>query len=95
MKQIRNETEIKYAAELFKLVQERKDLEKRESELKMYFKTKYPTENALKLADIVVNLTEKERTNIDKTAIQLFLGIDKFKSFEVVSTYVQVDVRKA
>jgi len=92
MKTIRAKSDIQKAQELFDLIEARKEIEKKERELKDYFKAM--GEVAIKANDILITLTEKERTNLDKLALTAFLGPDKIHEFETVTEYVQVDVKK-
>jgi hypothetical protein len=92
MKTIRSQSDILKAQELFNLIEARKEIEKKERELKDYFKAM--GEVAIKANDILITLTEKERTNLDKLALTAFLGIDKLSEFETTTHYQQVDVKK-
>lgn len=92
MKTIRSQSDILKAQELFNLIEARKEIEKKERELKDYFKAM--GEVAIKANDILITLTEKERTNLDKLALTAFLGPDKIHEFETVTEYVQVDVKR-
>ena len=92
MKTIKAKSDILKAQELFNLIEARKEIEKKERELKDYFKAM--GEVAIKANDILITLTEKERTNLDKLALTAFLGPDKIHEFETVTEYVKVDVKR-
>ncbi len=91
MKTIRAKSDIEKANELFELIEARKEIERKERELKDYFKAM--GEAAIKANDILITLTEKERTNLDRKALQAFMG-DKLVEFETTTEYVQVDVKR-
>ena len=94
MKQVRSQADIELANELAKLVESRRELEKREKELKEYFKAKADGAGEMKVGNVLFLFTEKCRENIDKSKVMSLLG-SKFKEVVSTVTYIQTDVRKA
>lgn len=92
MKTIRSKDDIEKAARLFEIIEKRREFEAEEKALKEHFKAM--GEVAIKANDILITLTDKERTNLDRKSLAAFLGIDKLSEFENTTHYMQVDVKK-
>lgn len=92
MKHLRAKEDLENALKLSQLIEQRKFLEKQETALKDYFKTKFE-DNALMAGDILITMEEKSRTSLDRSKLTLALG-DKIKNFETTTTYRQIDVKR-
>lgn len=88
-------TDAQLAKELLEVIEQRKTLDKRESDLKDLFKTKLSGQgiNTLSVGGILISLVSKERTNLDKKALVAAFGEEMVQGFEKVAKYVQVDVK--
>ena len=83
------------AIELKEVICQRRIIEKREDELKSYFKTKLTSlgHDTASLGGILISLLSKTRTDIDRKAIACQMGADFLKRFETKTQYMQVDVK--
>jgi hypothetical protein len=89
-------SDAELAIELKAVIDQRRAIEKREEELKSYFKTKLGNlgHDIANLGGVLISLVSKSRTDIDKKAIAGQMGADFLKRFEVKSRYIQVDVKE-
>jgi site-specific recombinase XerC len=90
MKNLRNKIDVEKALELKEVIDQRKDLEKKEKALKEHFKVM--NENALKVGDILITFDDAKRTGLDKKSLAEKLG-DKLKEFETITTYKKMSVK--
>lgn len=90
MKNLRSENDKQKAIELKKLIDQMKELSKREKELKEHFKSKL--ESSAKCGDILVCIDERERTSLDKKELQKLLG-DSIKEYEKTTTYKTISLK--
>ncbi|MGE4130135.1 MAG: hypothetical protein AB7F86_00775 [Bdellovibrionales bacterium] len=83
------------AKELIEVIEQRKRLDKRESDLKDLFKIKMTNQgiNTLTLGNVLVSLVQKSRTALDKKALVTAYGEEVVSQFEKVTEYIQVDVK--
>ena len=90
-------TDAILAAELLKAIEQRKQFERRESELKDYFKTKMGNMNldTISVGGILVSLVEKSRSGLDRKALVAAFGEDVINQYEKQTQYTQVDVKLA
>jgi len=95
MKNLRNEKDQNLAAELSHIIAERRGMEKREKELKAYFKEKAGDDIAIKAGDILILLTEKSRESLDRKLLTADFGAEKLAPYIKTTSYVQVDVKGA
>lgn len=88
-------TDAQLAKELLEVIEQRKSLDKRESDLKDLFKTKLNSHgiNTLSVGGILISLVSKERSNLDKKALVAAFGEQMVQGFEKIAKYVQVDVK--
>lgn len=84
---------ISKAKELYKLAEERKAIEKREAELKEFFKGLL-TKGVIEADEYAVVIEECERTGLDRPALEAEFGAAKIKKFEKVTEYTKVTVKK-
>jgi len=77
---------------LYDLIQQRKVIEKAESDLKAFFKDQI-TDGVLVAGDIVITLEARTRTGFDRKALEIKLGIE-IKDFETTTEYTQMNVVK-
>lgn len=91
-----HKSDAELAIELKAVIDQRRVIEKREEELKSYFKTKLTNlgNDTASLGGVLISLVSKSRTDIDKKAITAQMGADFLKQFEVKTSYIQVDVRE-
>jgi len=88
-------TDAKLATELLEVIEQRKCLDKRESDLKDLFKTKLNSQGitTLSVGGVLISLVSKERSSLDKKGLVAAFGEKLIQGFEKVSKYVQVDVK--
>ena len=91
-----HKSDAELALELKEVIDQRRAIEKREDQLKSYFKTKLASlgQDTANLGGVLISLVEKSRTGIDQKAISAQMGADFLKRFEVKTAYVQVDVKE-
>jgi len=90
IKTVKKET-CKKAQLLLETINKRKELEKLEKTLKDDFKTLLGSEVAINADGVLITLTERERTNLDKKALAQVVDLS---DFETTSTYNIMSVRK-
>ena len=88
-------TDAKLAQELNQIIQDRKSLDQRETELKEFFKTRMSNlgTDTLSVGGILVSMVAKSRSGLDAKALTIALGEEKIAEFQKVTEYVQVDVK--
>lgn len=91
MKFLVNE-ECDRAVELLKVVEQRRELESRESELKTYFKNLAGDEAVLACEGIVMIISERQRTAMSTDLLKREFGEEFVKRYEIKSHYQQVDI---
>lgn len=84
---------IEKAKELLSLIVARRDMEKKEAELKDYFKAEI-TDGVLEAGKVIITLETKTRTSLDKKAMEEALGKDTVARFEKMTQYQQVNVQE-
>lgn len=94
MKAIKSDATL--ALELHEIILERRSLDKRETELKGYFKTRLANLgiNTVTIAGVLISLVDRERRDLDRKAIEAQFGPDLVKQFEKVTRFTQVDVKQ-
>lgn len=80
------------ALTLLEVIEQRKELEKREKYLKEKFKTLLGDEVAIDANGVLITLTERERTSLDKKELAKVVDL---KKYEKKSTYKVMNVKKA
>ena len=85
---------IELAENLFKVIEARKELEKRETELKEQVKELMGEESILEAGSIFISFDERSRTDLDKKKMQQELGLELLKQFEKTSTFRVMQVIK-
>lgn len=85
---------IAKAKELLAAIRLRRDLEKKESELKEFFKAKN-TDGHIDADGVLVTFTNKTRTSLDRKALEAKFGKEVIAQFETSTEYTQVDVKEA
>lgn len=78
---------VELAESLFKTIELRKELEKREAELKEQVKELMGEETILEAGPIFISFDERLRTDLDKKKMQQELGLELLKQFEKTSTF--------
>ena len=89
-------TDSKLAQELNQIIQDRKALEKREDQLKQFFKTRMSAmgTDTLSVGGILVSMVAKSRSSLDAKALTVALGEEKIAEFQKVTEYIQIDVKR-
>jgi hypothetical protein len=89
-------TDAMLANELLKVIEQRKALDKRESELKELFKTRMGAMgcDTLSLGGVQVSLVLKSRTGLDGKALIAAFGEAVISQYEKITEYKQVDVKR-
>lgn len=96
MKTVRSEKEEKLAIQLSHIIADRRELEKKETELKNHFKAMLDGEaGILKVGDVLIIISECERSDLDKKSLMADIGEDKFNKFLKTSTYLKTEVKGA
>jgi len=85
---------IELAQDLFNAIELRKELEKKEKELKEQIKLIMGEEKLLEAGSIFITLDDRERTDLDKKAMIQELGMDLIKRFEKTSSFVMMSVKQ-
>jgi len=85
---------ITKAKELLATIRTRRELEKKETELKDFFKEKN-TDGFIDAGGVLVTFTNKTRTSLDRKALEAHFGKDVIARFENSTPYCQVDVKEA
>jgi hypothetical protein len=85
---------ITKAKDLLNTIRTRRELEKKESELKEFFKTKN-TDGFIDADGVLVTFTDKKRTSLDRKALEAKFGKDVIAQFEVTTEYTQIDVKES
>jgi hypothetical protein len=91
MKNLRSQSDIEMALQLFKINAERRELEKREKAIKDHFKALLGPEGAAKAGDYLVTTTERTRVDLDKQALAAKIDL---KQFEVEKSYSVLEIKK-
>lgn len=91
MKTLRNQKDIELAETLNQVIQERRVLEKTERKIKDHFKRM--NEPAIKVGNVLITFTERQRTSLDKNALIEKFGEDVVAQFEKVTAYLQADIK--
>ena len=89
-KTVKKET-VNKAQKLLEIIELRRELEKKEKELKTFFKTMLESEVAIDCNGILVTVEERTRKSLDKKELSKIVEIEKF---EKVTTYKQLNVKK-
>jgi hypothetical protein len=85
---------ITKAKELLNAIRMRRELEKKETELKDFFKSKN-TDGFIDADGVLLTFTNKTRTGLDRKALEAKFGKDVIAQFETSTEYTQVDVKEA
>lgn len=90
------QNDVELALELKALIAQRRLVEKREKELKEYFKTRLASlgHDTANLGGVLISLMTKVRTDIDKKGLLAQYGPDFLTPFETKTGYIQVDVKE-
>ena len=85
---------IAKAKELLTAIKTRRELEKKEMELKEFFKSKR-TDNYIDADGILISFSDKKRTSLDRKALEAKFGKDVIAQFETTTEYTQIDVKES
>ncbi len=80
------------AQKLLSVIEQRKELDKLERELKQEFIRTMGVETVLVAGNVLMILSERSRHGIDAEMIRRDLGPEVVKKYESHSTYLQLDV---
>lgn len=85
------------ANELLEVIERRKALERKEQELKNYFKTHLSSLNidTVNVGGVLISLVNKSRSSLDRNALEVAFGSEVISRYEKVTSYIQVDVKQA
>lgn len=88
-------TDAALALELLEVIEARRKIEKWESVLKEFFKTKMASlgVDTISAGGVLISLVEKSRSSLDRKALVAALGEDGVRIFEKETQYLQVDVK--
>jgi len=84
------------AVELLEVIEARRKLDRREEELKGYFRTRLTNLNVdtVTVGGVLISLVEKSRSSLDRKALTASFGEDVIKRFERLTQYLQLDVKQ-
>lgn len=94
MKKTVKKENVNFAKELSELIDKRKKLEKREKELKNFFKSLLLDSNAMQIGDFVLTLDDCKRSSFDNDLLKDLLG-PKIDDYKKVTHYKKLDIKKA
>lgn len=88
-------TDALLATELVEVIEKRKSLEKRESELKDLFKLKMGNLgiDTLSISGVLISLIAKTRTSLNRKSLVAAMGEVVVSQFDRTTEYTQVDVK--
>lgn len=84
---------IHLAEELLNVLENIKQLKIREEELKTQFKNDIGL-GLLEAGDVIILIEQRERASLDRELLVKKYGEDKVQTFEKVTTYLQVNVKR-
>jgi len=85
---------VSQAWELFRVIEERKDLEKRERVLKNIFKVFLDDDTALEVDSFLISLEECSRSSLDKGLLSEYLSEDQLESCKKTTEYKKFNIKK-
>ena len=85
---------IECAIELYELTEQRRAIEKREKELKEFFKEEIGEGGALNAGPIIILLENCQRTSLDKKQLVIELGAERVKKFERVTYFKKFTLKR-
>lgn len=85
------------ANELLEVIEQRRQLDRREEELKSYFRTRLKGLNVdtVTIGGILISLVEKSRSSLDRKALEVAFTYEVISRYEKITTYTQVDIKQA
>lgn len=88
-------SDLTLAQELQAVIEERRLIEKREANLKNYWKTRLENLglDSIMLGGVLISLSSKSRNSLDRKALVAAFGEDGIKAFDKITKYIQLDVR--
>ena len=93
MKNITAKAKVEMAKQLAEIIQERKDLEKKEKTLKEFFKAEIGDSGAANVGDILITLEDRSRESVDKKSIEADMGREWLEQYLKTSSYQMVSVK--
>lgn len=83
------------AIELAKVIEVRRELDKREAELKDLFKVRMSNlgVDTISIGGVLISLVPKSRTSLDRKALVVAFGESVVSQYEKITEYVQVDIK--
>lgn len=96
LKLVNKITEKEYAQVLFEIIKQRRELDKKEKELKEHFKKTMESANVsvMKVGDFILALDDRKTTSIDRDKLFDDLGL-KAKVYEREILYKVLDIKRA
>ena len=94
MKVLKSERTKEMAAELFALISQRKEIERREKELKDYFKSTMAEHTLIRAGDYSVILKDAVTSSIDRKALIAAKGEQFVAGFTKETHYQKVEIVK-
>lgn len=88
-----SKAKIEKAERLAKISAKRKALADEEKELKGYFKEVIGGSGALQAGDILVVVSDKKRSSLDRKALEAQFGKDVIAEYLKVTEYLQVEAK--
>ncbi len=95
MKEIKTDSDL--ALELLEIINQRKQIEKREKALKAHFRNCLDKTgvNAIQYGEIALSLTEKTRKDLDRKSLIVAFGETVINRYLKSTTYSQLNLEKA
>jgi hypothetical protein len=94
VKKLESILDIHMAQRLAAVIDQRRELEKEERELKEHFKAEFGSSSILQVGDVIITAEERTRTSLDKSKLIAVYGKDTMAQYETVTTYIQLNVQK-
>ena len=88
-----NANNIELATSLLNTIELRKELEKKEKELKDQVRLIMGENKFMEAGEVIILLDERERTDLDKKTLKLDFGAELIEKYEKTSTFIVMNVR--
>lgn len=95
LKLLKNDSDQQKAALLFDLIEQRKEMEKKEKELKDYFRSVLSADqiNVVHVGGYIVSVADRVTTTIDRKLMAEILGDDEVRKYEKKTPYQILDIK--
>lgn len=95
MRNLSSKEALHNAVLLMAIIEQRRIAEKKEKELKEFFRAEAQGEGSILAGDILITFSNEERAILDKKSLITAFGENVIKQFERITEYIKIDVKKA